>query len=116
MEKINGHAHQRDCIPSSTHEKTNNTAHALRREDKGQGFDIELTDLGPEDVGNMDELIEGVMNGVARTSLSTVALWDRPAESAPEPPPVQFMLLPSTSQDAYHPLRQRPLGGWSRNI
>ena len=24
---------------------------------KGQGFDIELTDLGPEDVGNMDELI-----------------------------------------------------------
>lgn len=50
---------------------------------KGQGFDIELTDLGPEDVGNMDELIEGVMNGVARTSLSTVALWDRPAEPAP---------------------------------
>ena len=41
---------------------------------KGQGFDIELTDLGPEDVGNMDDLIEGVMNGVARTSLFTVAL------------------------------------------
>ena len=41
---------------------------------KGQGFDIELTDLGPEDVGNMDDLIEGVMNAVARTSLFTVAL------------------------------------------
>jgi len=30
----------------------------------------------------MDELIEGVMNGVARTSLSTVALWDKEAPPA----------------------------------
>ena len=63
---------------------------------KGQGFDIELTDLGPEDVGNMDELIEGVMNGVARTSLSTVALWDRPAE--PVPPPVQEVHAPAINE------------------
>lgn len=27
---------------------------------KGQGFDIELTDLGPQDVGNMNQLIENV--------------------------------------------------------
>ncbi len=65
---------------------------------KGQGFDIELTDLGPEDVGNMDELIEGVMNGVARTSLSTVALWDRPAEPAPAPPPVQEVHAPAINE------------------
>lgn len=65
----------------------------------------------------MDELIEGVMNGVARTSLSTVALWDRPAEPALAPhQSKQFMPLLSTSQDAYHPLRQRPLGDWSKNI
>ena len=65
---------------------------------KGQGFDIELTDLGPEDVGNMDDLIEGVMNGVARTSLSTVALWDRPAEPAPAPPPVQEAHAPAINE------------------
>ena len=65
---------------------------------KGQGFDIELTDLGPEDVGNMDDLIEGVMNGVARTSLSTVALWDRPAEPTPAPPPVQEVHAPAINE------------------
>lgn len=47
---------------------------------KGQGFDIELTDLGPQDVGNMDQLIENVTRGAARITPSNIAVWDRPSD------------------------------------
>ena len=46
------------------------------------------------------------MNGVARTSLSTVALWDRPAEPAPHPHQSKVHAPAINEQDAYHPLRQ----------
>lgn len=45
---------------------------------KGQGFDIELTDLGPQDVGNMDALIESATRGATRGVPSTLAVWDKP--------------------------------------
>jgi integrase len=47
---------------------------------KGQGFDIELTDLGPQDVGNIDELIENATRGATRASSSAIALWERPSD------------------------------------
>lgn len=54
---------------------------------KGQGFDIELTDLGPQDVGNMDALIESATRAASRSSPSTLAVWDKtdpiPATHAP---------------------------------
>ena len=45
---------------------------------KGQGFDIELTDLGPQDVGNIDELIESATRGATRGVSSTLAMWEKP--------------------------------------
>lgn len=47
---------------------------------RGEGVDIELTDLGPQDVGNIDELIANVTRGASRIGPSTIALWDRPSD------------------------------------
>lgn len=52
---------------------------------RGEGIDIELTDLGPQDVGNMDELIANVTRGAARIAPSTVAVWEQPANLPPAP-------------------------------
>lgn len=35
---------------------------------RGEGVDIELTDLGPQDVGNIDELIANVTRGASRVA------------------------------------------------
>ena len=45
---------------------------------KGTGFDIELTDLGPQDVGNIDQLIESATRGATRGAASNIAVWDKP--------------------------------------
>ena len=52
---------------------------------RGEGVDIELTDLGPQDVGNIDELIANVTRGASRIGPSTIAVWDRPSDKPQTP-------------------------------
>ena len=52
---------------------------------RGEGVDIELTDLGPQDVGNIDELIANVTRGASRIGPSTIAVWDRLSDKPQTP-------------------------------